>query len=150
MLVPVFEGLGKALRWLREKQGKRQYQVAQIAGITKAMLSAYETGKQKPSLDTLEKVLAALGADLADLAYALDFVNERPVEVHRNARGKDATPTADGTVDIYSALDLRQSVSPKVEAALNEMLQGFHRLLRYLVVTADEATGAQGSGPNEP
>jgi len=66
------------LRWLRDRQGKRQYQVADTAGITKAMLSAYETGKQKPSLDTLEKILEALGSDLSDLHSALQIVNERP------------------------------------------------------------------------
>ena len=58
--MPVFDGLGKALRWLRAKQDKRQYQVAELAGITKAMLSAYETGKQRPSLETLEKIMEAL------------------------------------------------------------------------------------------
>ena len=57
--MPIFDGLGRSLRWLRERQVKRQYQVAAGAGITKAMLSAYETGKQNPSLDTLEKILDA-------------------------------------------------------------------------------------------
>ena len=52
--------------------------MADAAGITKAMLSAYETGKQKPSLDTLEKILAALDGDLNDLHNALQIVNERP------------------------------------------------------------------------
>ena len=52
----IFNELGHALRWLRDRQGKKQYQVAEAAGITKGMLSAYETGRQKPSLDTLEKI----------------------------------------------------------------------------------------------
>src|SRR5215217_7445598 len=69
-LMSIFNGLGRALRWLRDRQGKRQYQVADAAGITKAMLSAYETGKQKPSLDTLEKILGALNGDLNDLHNA--------------------------------------------------------------------------------
>src|SRR3979409_1631423 len=85
----IFHGLGRALRWLRDRQGKRQYQVADTAGITKAMLSAYETGKQKPSLDTLEKILAALECDLNDLHNALQIVNERP-EAIRRASGRDA------------------------------------------------------------
>src|SRR6185369_7809945 len=82
----IFHGLGRALRWLRDRQGKRQYQVADAAGITKAMLSAYETGKQKPSLVTLEKILAALDGDLNDLHNALQIVNERP-EAIRKAGG---------------------------------------------------------------
>ena len=72
-----FDGLGKALRWIRDKQAKKQYQVAEAAGVTKAMLSAYETGKQKPSIETLEKILGALQVDLADLFNALQVVNER-------------------------------------------------------------------------
>ena len=90
--MPLFEGLGRALRWLREKAGLRQYETAQAAGITKAMLSAYETGKQSPSLESLEKVLGALGADLMDLTRALDHVNERPPSVPAVAGA--AGPTA--------------------------------------------------------
>ena len=78
-----FQGLGRALRWLRDRQGKRQYQVADAAGITKAMLSAYETGKQKPSLDTLEKILDALDCSLNDLHNSLQIVNERPEAIRR-------------------------------------------------------------------
>ena len=82
----IFQGLGRSLRWLRDRQGKRQYQVADAAGITKAMLSAYETGKQKPSLDTLEKILLALECDLNDLHNALQIVNERPEAIRRGQR----------------------------------------------------------------
>src|SRR5436309_13021444 len=87
--MPIFQGLGRALRWLRDRQSKRQYQVADAAGITKAMLSAYETGKQKPSLDTLEKILAALDGDLNDLHNALQIVNERPEAIRKAGSGRD-------------------------------------------------------------
>src|SRR5258705_12688229 len=90
----IFNGLGRALRWLRDRQGKRQYQVADTAGLTKAMLSAYETGKQKPSLDTLEKILAALACDLNDLHNALQIVNERPQAIRRPAA--EGWPSAAG------------------------------------------------------
>ena len=52
---------GGALRWLREKRALKQYQLAEEAGVTKAMLSAYETGRQRPTLETLEKILACPG-----------------------------------------------------------------------------------------
>lgn len=71
-------GLGQALRWLRERQGRKQYQVADRAGITKGMLSAYETGRQRPSLETLEKLLETLECDLNDLHNAIQIVNGRP------------------------------------------------------------------------
>lgn len=130
--MPVFQGLGKALRWLREKKGLRQYEAAARASITKAMLSAYETGKQHPSLDTLEKILGALDAELADLARALDLVNERGSAGRREAaRGR---PRAVGEVDVRALLGVDE-LAPEEEEALAQMLGGFHRLIRYLHTT---------------
>jgi len=142
----IFNGLGRALRWLRDRQGKRQYQVAEAAGITKAMLSAYETGKQKPSLDTLEKILDALECDLNDLHNALQIVNERPEAIRRpgalretwqafQAAGEGATDGADAVArskNVYSILGLSRQLPPQEEQALSEMLDGFHKLVRYL------------------
>ena len=137
----IFNGLGRALRWLRDRQGKRQYQVADAAGITKAMLSAYETGKQKPSLDTLEKILAALECDLNDLHNALQIVNERPEAIRRTPGGRDpwqgypATGQeggGDSGGSVYRVLGLKRQLPALEEQALSEMLEGFHKLVRYL------------------
>ena len=125
--MPVFEGLGKALRWLREKAGLRQYETATEAGITKAMLSAYETGKQSPSLESLEKVLDALNADLVSLARALDHVNERPSG--RPSLGA-LYGTGSGAPGVRAVLGVDE-LPREEEAALEQMLDGFHRLLRY-------------------
>lgn len=139
----IFHGLGRALRWLRDRQGKRQYQVADAAGITKAMLSAYETGKQKPSLDTLEKILVALECDLNDLHNALQIVNERPEAIRRSGGQREGVwpgPRADshrdggegGSPNVYNILGINRPLPPVEEQALSEMLQGFHKLVRYL------------------
>lgn len=69
-----FDGLGRALRFLRLDRDLRQYEVAAGAGISKSMLSAYEVGKQRPNVATLEKVLTALGVDLETLARTLRVV----------------------------------------------------------------------------
>lgn len=63
--------IGSALRRLRMQRGLRQYEAADAAGVTKAMLSAYETGKRRPSLKTLDSLLTALNAHLGDLHRAL-------------------------------------------------------------------------------
>jgi HTH-type transcriptional regulator / antitoxin HipB len=139
----IFNGLGRALRWLRDRQGKRQYQVADAAGITKAMLSAYETGKQKPSLDTLEKILVALDCDLNDLHNALQIVNERPEAIRRTPGGRDpwqGYPPGSGQEGgggdsgggVYRVLGLKRQLPALEEQALSEMLEGFHKLVRYL------------------
>jgi transcriptional regulator with XRE-family HTH domain len=140
----IFNGLGRALRWLRDRQGKRQYQVADAAGITKAMLSAYETGKQKPSLDTLEKILSALECDLNDLHNALQIVNERPEAIRRPGSSRvswqsyyrdsqESLPEATDVsgLNVYRILGLNRQLPPQEEQALSEMLDGFHKLVRY-------------------
>jgi transcriptional regulator with XRE-family HTH domain len=157
-----FDSLGKALRWLRAKQDKRQYQLAGEAGITKAMLSAYETGKQRPSLETLEKILDALGAELADLHDALEIVNERsaPGRLRRAAgwgwagrRGVAlgdpfADPGSDlDVLDVHRILDADRPLPPEEERAFREMLAGFHRLIRFL---HSRAQAPPAEGPSEP
>lgn len=127
--MPVFDGLGRALRWLREKEGLRQYETARAAGITKAMLSAYETGKQSPSLPSLEKILDALGADLMAMARALDHVNERRPRLP--ASGQGAEPARLPEADVKAILGV-EDLPREEEEALTRMLDGFHRLLRYL------------------
>jgi len=141
----VLTGLGPALRWMRERRGRKQYQVAAAAGITKGMLSAYETGRQRPSLETLDKILDTLETDLHDLHNALQIVNGRPVAMSRGARtGRsafDAYPLAvppasevsEGrAVDVYGTLGIEGPLPAEEERALAEMLDGFHRLVRYI------------------
>lgn len=134
MSYTAFEGLGKALRWIRDKQGKKQYQVADTAGITKAMLSAYETDKQKPSIETLEKIMTALAIDLADLFHALQVVNEVPRSARRDGlAGQDRGGFAatDPRPDVYAVLGLERPLATLEEEALAQMLAGFHQLLRH-------------------
>jgi transcriptional regulator with XRE-family HTH domain len=132
----VLNGLGQALRWLRERYGKKQYQVADSAGITKGMLSSYETGRQRPSIETLEKVLETLGCDLHDLHNALQIVNGRP-QILRPRSGEMAEPvTAIRRPDVYRALGLKNSLPVEEERAIGQILDGFHQLLRFIHRTA--------------
>lgn len=62
--------VGPALRMLREQQERRQQEVASAAGVTKAMLSAFERSRRRPSLASLDRILDALGVHLAHLAAA--------------------------------------------------------------------------------
>jgi len=140
----VLTGLGPALRWMRERRVRKQYQVAAAAGITKGMLSAYETGRQRPSLETLDKILDTLEVDLHELHNALQIVNGRPVAFAPPPQrgGWDTYPLAavpasevaeEGSrVDVYSVLGVAGPLPAEQERALSEMLAGFHRLVRFL------------------
>ena len=147
MRISILEGLGQALRWLRDRQGKKQYMVAENAGITKGMLSAYETGRQRPSLETLEKILGTLGCDLNDLHNAIQIINGRPEGMKRRGEGMvnggeaaAEAPSANGSPrDVGRILGRSEPLSPEEERALSEMLDGFHRFLRYLHSTMAQA-----------
>ncbi|HXO18890.1 MAG TPA: helix-turn-helix transcriptional regulator, partial [Thermoanaerobaculia bacterium] len=142
MRTSILNGLGPALRWIRDRRGKKQYQVAAAAGITKGMLSAYETGRQRPSLETLDKILDTLECDLNDLHNSLQIVTGRPEAPmrfpgrFREAYPEGGVPSAEvaeaPAVDVYRILGIDEALPREQELALTEMLEGFHRLVRYL------------------
>ena len=57
----MFESLGLTLRVFRELSGCSQAEIARKAQIGKSQLSKYENGKELPRLESLGKVIAALG-----------------------------------------------------------------------------------------
>lgn len=158
----IFEHIDRALRHLREGQRARQYQVAEEAGITKAMLSAYETGKQKPSLETLDKILAALGCDLIDLHDALAVFQapggassgpRRTPSASRAAAFEPRRPSpwrrgpvpaseeSQGDSDVYATLGIREPLDRDEEQALGEVLTSFHKLIRHIHRSTHQRSG---------
>jgi len=78
----MFSNFGRTLVLLRELQGKSQAKLAREAGIGKSQLSKYETGKELPKLESLAKVLSALGIGLLDLFSTLEVVDRRDKSLH--------------------------------------------------------------------
>ena len=147
----LFENLGKALRWLRDCQGKKQYEVAESAGITKGMLCAYETGKQRPSLETLDKILRALGSDLPALHDALALVSGRYGRVSAAARAAVAEPSTAASGDAYPLQPAGGSaVSDLPRDTAGEVLRGFHRLVRQLQEVLQQLPAPADSEPPSP
>jgi transcriptional regulator with XRE-family HTH domain len=157
----VLTGLGPALRWMRERRGRKQYQVAAAAGITKGMLSAYETGRQRPSLETLDKILDTLECDLNDLHNALQIVNGRPASFIRpqprpawDSYPPSITQVSEVAeprpVDVYGALGIAGPLPAEEERALSEILGGFHNLVRFLHAGLSQSAGRGDEAPREP
>jgi len=67
-----FRHLPGALRLLRDRQGITQRRLAEQAACTLKQISAYETARQRPRIETLERILEVLDADAADLARAME------------------------------------------------------------------------------
>jgi transcriptional regulator with XRE-family HTH domain len=98
------QAMGPALRLLRTRRGLRQYQVADKAGITKAMLSSYEIAGVKPSLQSLTSILNALETDLAEFQQAIDIITGRldPEELKEQdaPEGSQQTESGDRVLEI--------------------------------------------------
>lgn len=140
-----FTGLGRALRWIRQRQGQKQYEVAEAASITKAMLSSYENEKQRPAIDTLERILDALGIDLDYLAYAIRVVHQeeqRRSGTREPRSGRTAPPAYESQYDLERTLGLEHRLDPAEEQAVAQMLDGYHALLRYMLKRTHEPLGS--------
>lgn len=66
------ELLPSLLRGLRRRTGRTQVDVAGSAGVPQANLSRWESGRVRPSLESLIAVLNALGMTFRDLQDAFD------------------------------------------------------------------------------
>ena len=69
-----FAGLPKALRILCVRDGRALQDIAFASKISPAMLSSYLTGRESPTLKTLDKLLDGLKLRLEDLADALNEI----------------------------------------------------------------------------
>jgi transcriptional regulator with XRE-family HTH domain len=52
------------IRMARRQAGLTQTELAELAGTSQAAVSAYESGRRSPSVDTLVRILAATGMEL--------------------------------------------------------------------------------------
>ena len=52
------------IRMARRQAGLTQTELAERAGTSQAAVSAYESGRRSPSVDTLVRILAAAGLEL--------------------------------------------------------------------------------------
>ncbi len=56
----MFDRIGNALELIRQFRGMNQVSLARAAGVGKSQLSKYVNGKEKPKLESLEKLLVVL------------------------------------------------------------------------------------------
>jgi len=135
-----FDKVGKAILLLREKQNKSQKVLAAEAGITGAMLSNYETGVKKPSLDSMGKILDALGIYLGKFDDALDVVNDRELRGRPPEPPTAAAGAPDG-VDLPRFLGADRDLPPELQLGFAEMVHGFQRVARHVYQTVIGGSG---------
>lgn len=60
-------GVGDNIRLIRKERGLTQKQLGKLCGIAEPNIRKYENEKQKPKLETLEKIASALGVTAFEL-----------------------------------------------------------------------------------
>ena len=63
--------VGKHIRRLRAAKRLTQEQLAAQLFVTRQTVSAWETGKAQPDLETLERIAAALGVEVTEVIYGV-------------------------------------------------------------------------------
>lgn len=63
--------VGKHIRQLRTARHLTQEQLAETLFVTRQTVSAWETGKAQPDLETLERIAAALDAEVTEVIYGV-------------------------------------------------------------------------------
>jgi transcriptional regulator with XRE-family HTH domain len=125
-------GIDKALLWLRLEAKRQQGEVAKAAKMTPAMLCAYEKGKRPPSLQSLQRILDALGVDAHGLAVALDSVNHRaPAAVAPSEKNEPQRETS-ASLPIRAVLAPSRELPPQLEELLQALLDNFASSLRQV------------------
>lgn len=84
--------LGLRIKELRKAQGMTQERLAEIVDIEPKHLSRIEVGKSFPSLDTLEKIAAALNDELKDFFEFQHLHSPREVRKSINSILEEVDP----------------------------------------------------------
>jgi len=96
-----FAHIGATIKMLRTRAGMLQGDLADVSRLTKQQISKYERGIQRPNLDSLEKLMNALGINRLELDQALSEVEraavaagEREEEAEEEERRREARQRA--------------------------------------------------------
>jgi len=100
--------LGEKLRRLRRSRGLTQEELATRADVTRSFISQLETNKTSPSLDTLEKILRALGSDLR--RFFSDFKEEKVI-----FKKEERVPIYDEPEGVHSQILMTDVETKKID-----------------------------------
>lgn len=85
--IDVFDRIPELLRRVRLDQNVTQEELAEISGVSVSQVSRIEAGSQDPQLDTVGRLLEAMGLDLDDFCrYYRDLVRELEPETPDSTR----------------------------------------------------------------
>src|SRR5207253_346034 len=77
------------LRWMREELGLTQAELARLAGVSQPAIAQLESPDSNPTVDTLNRVASATGAQVEFHLSAVESVKSYARRLHRLAPGPE-------------------------------------------------------------
>jgi len=74
----VIAGIGKNMRYIRQQQNLKLHEVAQLAGVSKSLLSKIENGRSVPSVPVLLSLIKALNVEFSTFFEGIEAQSEAP------------------------------------------------------------------------
>ncbi len=96
------------LKDLRQKKGLSQQQVADAVGITKQMVSLYETGRNNPTAEVLNKLASLFNIEQKELAPKRKITIAESTAVSKKQWANQGQSLNDRVESIIRALDINQ------------------------------------------
>lgn len=127
LLKDVIPKIGRLLKIVREKTGRNQGGIAEMAGISVSMLSQIERGMVAPSIETLMTVCNALDIDVSELFKKI--ASDKPVRIQR--KGERLKNEQSGV---------------RYEQLMTSSYPGYQAELFLLEVGAEKSTSFRGGG----
>ena len=143
-----FANLGKALSLLRELRGKSQAELARGAGIGKSQLSKYENGRELPRLDSLEKVLMALGIGYVEFFQTLALIDHRAQTLRQEKAPEE--PLVTGILSHTVEAVVMPTISEGVDGGFEALFVLLSRLQRQVWEESIFPRGKKEAGREAP
>jgi transcriptional regulator with XRE-family HTH domain len=131
----MFDNIPLTLSLLRELRRKSQASLARDAHIGKSQLSKYETGRELPKLDSLEKVLNALEISYPEFFYALRLVDRLSSELQGEARDAGGDKPLSMPLVIDGPSLLGETARQAFTQVFSDLMLLHHRMIEQMVLS---------------
>ncbi len=111
------ERFGPALKALRRRSGLTQGALADRCSLSRSAIGQFERGLASPSLETLGRILDAIGVDLGDLQSELDRQSGERFEAAEEA------PDPGRSIEIAGVHLTPEEVDRRINAAFDRLVR---------------------------
>lgn len=148
-MTSTFDHLHRVLTLLRVERGLQQNELAARAGVARAAMSRYETGKAKPTIDNLGKILEALQVTPVEFGETVERVRRRVDDgVEPPSRRLPSRAKGGSGRGAYLVLDLADFPESEDFDSLRDIVSTARRTARY-VHERQEGNGSSNGSASE-